>query len=91
MRGESLMPSKKDLLWKLQKKPTPQNFTTQELDALMSKCGCKKYPGGRGSSIRYVHEATKRVLQFDGPHPRNELYRYHIKMVIEFLKQIEKL
>jgi hypothetical protein len=39
------MPKKKDLLSKLTRKPSPANFTTRELDLLMSKCGCKKlYP-----------------------------------------------
>lgn len=85
------MPSKGDLLGKLKQKPTPRNFTTRELDALMSKCGCKKYSGGRGSSIKYFHKDTKRVLQFDEPHPGNELYLYQVKMVIEFLKQVGEL
>lgn len=85
------MPKKEDLLKKLQKKPAPRNFTVRELDALMSKCRCIKYPGGRGSGIRYVHQETKRVLQFDSPHPGNELYRYQIKMVIEFLKEVKEM
>lgn len=82
------MPSKETLLEKLFRKPIPKNFTTRELDALMAKCHCQKFSGGRGSGIGYVHEPTKRVLQFDGPHPGNELYLYQVKLVREFLTAV---
>lgn len=82
------MPRKDRLIEKLCRRPLPKNFTTQELDALMSQCGCKKFPGGRGSSIAFLHEDTNRVLQFDEPHPGNELYTYQIKKTIRFLKDI---
>lgn len=82
------MSKKEDLKEKLCKKPIPRNFTTKELDALMSKCNCEKYSGGRGSSLRYIHKPTQRVLTFDGPHPGNELYSYQIKKVKTFLEQI---
>lgn len=85
------MPKKETLLEKLLRKPSPHNFTTRELDILMSKCGCEKYCGGRGSGIGYFHLKTKRALQFDAPHPGNELYNYQIKMVIAFLKEIDEL
>lgn len=85
------MSKKEDLLEKLRKKPAPRNFTVRELDTLMSRCGCIKYSGGRGSGIRYVHQETNRVLQFDSPHPGNELYRYQVKMVIEFLEEVEEM
>ena len=84
--------SKKDTLKnKLLRKPMPSDFTTRELDSLMKACNCKKFEGGRGSSIGYMHEPTKRILQFDGPHPGNELYRYQIKMIIQFLKETGEL
>lgn len=67
------MPKKEDLLAKLMRKPAPTNFTVRELDTLMSKCGCKRDSGGRGSGIRYVQIETGRILVFDGPHPGNEL------------------
>ena len=82
------VPKKEDLLKKLCRRPAPKNFTTKELDAPLGKCGCLKFSGGRGSGIGYVHEPTKRVLQFDGPHPGNELYHYQIKKTIQFLKDI---
>lgn len=57
----------------------------------MGKCGCKKFSGGRGSGIGFVHEETKRILQFDQPHPGNELYKYQIIKTINFLKDIGEL
>lgn len=85
------MPKKEGLLQKLCRKPIPKNFTKSELDILMKKCECEKYSGGRGSSIAYLHKETKRILQFDEPHPGKELYIYQIKMTIQFLKDIGEL
>lgn len=85
------MPKKKSLIDKLCRKPSPTNFTTRELDALMGKCGCEKFQGGRGSGIGYVHRQSMRILQFDEPHPGNELHRYQIKKTIEFLQNIGEI
>lgn len=85
------MPKKNDLINRLCSKPSPKNFTVRELDQLMSKCGCTKGNGGRGSSIQYIHTATKRMLTFDQPHPGNELYRYQINKTIDFLKSIGEI
>ena len=82
------MPKKKDLIEKLYRKPIPNNFTVRELDQLMSKCDCIKFQGGRGSGIGYMHNKTKKIIQFDGPHPGNELYRYQIVKVKEFIEEI---
>ena len=85
------MSKKDELIRKVIRKPIPKNFTTRELDSLMVKCNCTKFPGGRGSGIGYYHELTKRVLQFDEPHPGNELYGYQIKKVVQFLKDIGEI
>lgn len=85
------MPKKENLIKKLLAKPITTSFTVRELDSLMKQCGCQKFEGGRGSGIGYVHLETKRIIQFDGTHPGNELYRYHIKMVIKFLKEVGEL
>lgn len=69
----------------------PKNFTKRELDALMNKCGCEKFSGGRGSGIGYIHLKSKRIVQFDEPHPGNDLYTYQIKMVINFLKEVKEI
>ena len=84
------MPTKEMLLEKIRRKPIPTNFTVRDLDALMKKCGCEKFQGGRGSGIGYFHTISKRILQFDGPHPGKELYRYQIKKVFDFLKEIKE-
>ena len=81
------MPNKKTLLKKL----FQGKITKRELDTLMSKCGCKKSSGGRGSSISYVHEPTGRIVIFDQPHPQKELYRYQTKKVALFLEYIGEL
>ena len=85
------MPSKTELVNKLTAKPLPRNFTIKDLDALMSKCGCEKYQGGRGSGIGYRHLLTDRAIQFDMPHPGKELYRYQVKAVISFLRVIGQI
>ena len=82
------MSNKSKLLEKLFRKPCPKNFTVHELDMLMKKCNCEKFQGGRGSGIGYYHVPTKRILQFDGPHPGNELYRYQIDRVKKFVQDI---
>ena len=82
------MPSKEKLLAKLFQKKLPRNFTKQDLNALMSQCGCLKGQGGRGSGIRFYHESTGRILAFDEPHPENELYPYQVKLTRQFLKDI---
>ncbi len=85
------MPKRSELLEKLLSKPAPTNFTTREPDLLMKQCGCERFEGGRGSGIGYYHIETKRIIQFDGRHPGNELYRYQIKMVIGFLKEVGEI
>ena len=85
------MPKKRDLIEKLCRKPIPRNFSKRELDILMGTCDCKKFQGGRGSGIGFVHSETKRILQFDEPHPGNELYDYQIKKTIQFLKDIGEI
>ena len=88
------MSGKAKLLAKLLAKPTSKDFTKQQLDSLMSKCGCVKMSGGRGSSIKYIYrinEYTTRKLIFDEPHPGNNLYSYQIEKVIEFLKCIGQI
>ena len=85
------MPSKDTLVRKLLAKPMPKNFTTMELDALMGKSNCEKYQGGRGSGIGYRHLPTGRAIQFDMPHPGKELYRYQVKAVIQFLKEVGEI
>ena len=80
--------SKKDsLLRKLIQKPYPKNFTKQELYSLMSKCNCEKFQGGRGSGVGFYHNDTGRTVQFDEPHPGNNLYGYQIKKIIQFLME----
>lgn len=82
------MPKKETLVEKLFSERMPRSFTVNELDQLMGKCNCEKKSGGRGSSLRYIHLPSNRVLIFDGPHPGNTLYNYQIKKVRAFLIEI---
>ena len=83
------MPTKEDLLKKLQAKPCAKNFTIKDLDSLMRKCDCTKTPAGRGSGVKYTN--GQRCLIFDLPHPGKDLYRYQIKMLIKFLISIGEI
>lgn len=82
------MDKKQELINKLFSHPIPKNFTTKQLDNLMKYCECEKYQGGRGSGLKYFHAKTGRILSFDGPHPGNELYIYHVKATRKFLQDI---
>ena len=82
------MANKEKLLRKLFQKKLPRNFTKKDLESLMSSCGCVKAQAGRGSGIRFYHEATGRILAFDEPHPENELYPYQVRMTRRFLIEI---
>lgn len=85
------MPDKKELIKKLCMKPEPKGFSLRELKQLMAKCNCDFFQGGRGSGIGFVHRQTKRILQFDAPHPQKELYSYQIKKCKQFLKDIGEI
>lgn len=91
--GDKLgMPKKEELIDKLCRKPIPKNFTVQDLELLMKKCNCTKFQGGRGSSVGFVHNGPEHLtLQFDMPHPGNELYSYQIKKAKKFLEDIGEI
>ena len=90
-KGVSVMPPKEKLVEKLCRTPAPNNFTVNDLAALMAKCNCTQGKGGRGSGIRYFHGPTGRVLIFDAPHPGKDLYRYQVRKVIEFLSAVGEI
>ena len=77
---------------KIAKKTVSETNTTKlyqtGIGVLMSKCGCQKGNGGRGSGIRFYHENTGRILAFDEPHPESTLYLYQVKLTKKFLVEI---
>lgn len=85
------MPSKEKLVRKLCSKPCPKDFTINEYIALMRKCGCEMFQGGRGSSLGFRHTKTGRKILFDLPHPRKELTGYMIIRIIQFLSEVGEL
>lgn len=85
------MSQKNDLIARLKTKP--KDFTILELDSLMTKCGCKKRQRGKtsGSAISYIHINTNQILKIHSPHPKKELKRYMIDLVLDFLEQISEV
>lgn len=71
----------------------PKDFTIDELDSLMRKCGCRKINRGKtsGSAIAYLHEKTDRKLKFHSPHPSKELKMYMIDETIRFLRELQEI
>ena len=69
-------------------KSRPKDFTIEELDSLMRKCGCTRVNRGKtsGSAIAYIHDKTGGKIKIHSPHPKKELKRYQIDLAIEFLE-----
>lgn len=85
------MSQKDSLIARLQSKP--KDFTIDELDSLMNRCGCRKINRGKtsGSAIAYVHDKTGRKIKLHSPHPQKELKLYMISLVIDFLSEIGEI
>jgi len=69
----------------------PTDFTWDELNRLLSKYGYYQHNKGRtsGSRVAFENENSDVTLNLHKPHPRNTLKPYHIKGVLEFLKEID--
>ena len=75
------------LVAKLLANPLPVSFTYQELVRLMAFFGHEVKAKASGSRVRFTHPETKSVCAMHRPHPGNELKKYQILQVIEFLKE----
>ena len=76
------------ILEKIQKKPTPKNFTWSELLKLLSHFGFSPIPRGKtGGSRRKFMNDEKVIISLHDPHPQNELKKYQIDQVIEILRE----
>ena len=38
--------------------------------------------------MKYVHDESGYIVEFDAPYPENKLYRYHVNAVKKFLSDI---
>jgi hypothetical protein len=66
----------------------PQNFTYDEMVALLKSFGYIAEERGRssGSAIMFFNQNLNDKIMFHKPHPQKELKRYILKMVLEKLK-----
>ena len=69
----------------------PSDFTWDELNRLLNKCGYYQYNKGKTSGSRVVFEKEDSDISLDlhKPHPKNILKPYQMKDVLEFLQKIE--
>ena len=65
----------------------PKDYTFQELQSLMSKCGFKLDNKGKTSGSRVSFKGNKTTLRLHKPHNYSYLKNYQIKDVIIFLTQ----
>ena len=75
------------LLKKLLANPTPVTFTYQDLVKMMSSFGYVTSERGSGSRVCFYHSKTKAVHYMHKPHPGNELKKYQVLQLIEFLRE----
>ena len=67
----------------------PNDFTYKEACTLLGQLGYEKDNKGNtsGSRVMFYHPTTKRIFLLHSPHPGNELKRYVINDLINFLKE----
>lgn len=85
------MSCKNKLIERLKSKPN--DFSIQELDTLMNKCGFQKSNRGKtsGSAIAYVHIETKLVFKIHAPHSPPILKRYQVEQALDYLKLVNEI
>ena len=67
-------------------KSRPKEFTWAELQKIMGHFGYKEVAGG-GSRRKFINTMTNVSISLHDPHPRPEMKRYAIDIVIEHLKE----
>ena len=71
----------------------PNNFTYNEMSALLTGLGYKEEERGRksGSAVMFYHKETRDKIMFHKPHPGKEMKKYILRMIIEKLKNNKML
>jgi hypothetical protein len=66
----------------------PNDFTYNELKALLSHLGYVETQSGKtsGSRVAFINEKDKHIIRLHKPHPGSELKKYQIEQLIEELK-----
>ena len=80
------MSSAEKLLEKLTAKPTPRNFSWDDLVTLLGRLGYQEIKGS-GSRRKFVHSATKHSVMLHKPHPGNNLKIYQVNQVIDSINE----
>jgi predicted RNA binding protein YcfA (HicA-like mRNA interferase family) len=68
----------------------PNDFTWGELQTIMKHFGYQEKKGG-GSARKFTHPKTKVVVSLHEPHPKPQMKRYAIDIIIEHLQEEELL
>ncbi len=66
----------------------PKDFAWNELESMLRGFGYKATRSGKtgGSRVRFVHEGLPSI-NLHKPHPSNNLKRYQIQQIEEFLRE----
>lgn len=76
------------LIKKLQKKPSPKNFTWDELIKVLKYFGFRILSKGKtGGSRRKFLNDDDVLINLHEPHPSKELKKYQIEQVLEILNE----
>ncbi|GGC87244.1 type II toxin-antitoxin system HicA family toxin [Halopseudomonas salina] len=73
------------LLEKLQRKPSPKDFTWKEITRVLEHFGYHPLQGA-GSRVKFVHQNTKQVISLHKRHPDSTLLEYQIECVLAKLR-----
>lgn len=66
-------------------KRKPKDFTWSELQAIMTHFGYEEIKG-TGSRRKFIHHKTKILISLHEPHPKPDLKRYALEIIIDHLK-----
>lgn len=70
----------------------PKDYTWEELIKVLSFFGYRELKGGKtGGSRRKFADANNNIISLHKPHPKNILKEYHIKDVVDHLKDRGKI
>ena len=80
------------IIQKIQKKPTPKNFSWDELLKLLNHFQFQPITKGKtgGSRRKFINE-DKVIISLHEPHPQKELKKYQIDQILEILKNEDLL
>lgn len=83
------MSRKQKLFDKLKRKPSPLDFTWEDLVSVMNHHGFKE-DCSDGSHYSFEHDSGLRLI-ISKPHPSNFLKRYQIKDALVAIEQVSKI